>query len=111
MPPAVAAALVRHGFQTELASGTYEIEAATVTGFATEGGRKILEAAQVGDLEVEWRRQNRLVPPGYHLVRTDVPAGAVCVYLCEPESDDGAVENGLVEAPAVGDEHPAWRVR
>jgi len=109
VPPAVAAALVRHGFSTELAAGTYEIEAATVTGFATEGGRKILEAAQVGDLEVAWRRQNRLVPPGYHLVRTDVPAGAVCVYLCEPESDDGAIENGLVPAPAAGEEFPIWR--
>ena len=45
------------------------------------------------------------------LVRTDHPLGAIAVYLCEPESDDGAVENGLAPAPAVGDEHPAWRVR
>ena len=109
VPPSVTASLVRHGFSTELAAGMYEIEVATVTGFGTEGGRKILEAAQVGDLEVQWRRQNRLVPPGYHVVRTNVPAGAVAVYLCEPESDDGAIENGLVPAPAAGEEFPIWR--
>ncbi len=109
VPPQVAAHLVQHGFTTELASGTYEVEVATVTGFATEGGRKILEAAQVGDLEVEWRRQTRPVPPGAHIVRTDSPLAAIAVYLCEPESDDGAIENGLVTAPAVGAEFPIWR--
>ncbi|CAN5758479.1 M14 family metallopeptidase [soil metagenome] len=109
VPPNVAAHLVQHGFSTELASGTHEVEVATVSGFATEGGRKILEAAQVGDLEVEWRRTNRLVPPGYHRVRTDSPLGAIAVYLCEPESDDGAIENGLVTAPSQGSEFPIWR--
>jgi len=109
VPPAVAAALQQHGFTTELASGTLEVDVATVTGFATEGGRKILEAAQVGDLEVEWRRQNRLVPAGAHIVRTDTPLAAIAVYLCEPESDDGAIENGLIAAPAQGAEFPIWR--
>lgn len=109
VPPEVAAHLAQHGFTTELASGTHEVEVATVTGFATQGGRKILEAAQVGDLEVEWRRQNREVPPGAHIVRTNTPLGAIAVYLCEPESDDGAIENGLVAAPAQGAEFPIWR--
>ena len=40
---------------------------------------------------------------------TEQPLGAVAVYLCEPESDDGAAENGIVGA-AVGEEYPAWRV-
>jgi hypothetical protein len=43
-------------------------------------------------------------------VRTDHRLGAVAVYLCEPESDDGEIENGLIAAPAVGDELPIWRV-
>ena len=47
----------------------------------------------------------------YRLVTTDQPLGAIAVYLCEPESDDGAVENGLIGAPAVGDDFPIWRVR
>ena len=80
-----------------------------MVGFDTEGGRKILEASEVGDLQVEWRRDRRAVPAGARLVRTDQPLGAVAVYLCEPESDDGAVENGLVAAPAAGAEFPIWR--
>ncbi len=80
-----------------------------MAGFDTEGGRKILEASEVGDLRVEWRRGRRELLPGAHLVRTDQPLGAIAVYLCEPESDDGAVENGLVAAPALGAEFPIWR--
>jgi hypothetical protein len=45
--------------------------------------------------------------------RLDPPLGAIAVYLCEPESDNGAVENGLVWRcrQSGRDEHPAWRLR
>ena len=105
----VAEHLARHGLAVEAAPSEVDAEVATIAGIASEGGRKILESAAVGDLHVEWRRGARPVPPGYQLVRTDQPLGAIAVYLCEPESDDGAVENGLVAAPAVGDEFPIWR--
>jgi hypothetical protein len=109
VPAHVAAHLARHGLATEPIAGAREVEVATVSGFGAEGGRKILEASQVGDLHVEWRRDRRAVPAGAHLVRTDQPLGAIAVYLCEPESDDGAIENGLVPAPAAGAEFPIWR--
>jgi hypothetical protein len=109
VPAAVAEHLARHGLATEPADRELDVELATVIGFATEGGRKILEASEVGDLRVEWRRTTRAAPPGARLVRTDQPLGAIAVYLCEPESDDGAVENGLIAAPAIGGEHPIWR--
>lgn len=109
VPAGVAAHLRLHGLATEPVSGARDVEIATVAGFGTEGGRKILEASEVGELRVEWRRDRRDVPDGAHLVRTDQPLGAIAVYLCEPESDDGAVENGLVPAPAAGDEFPIWR--
>jgi hypothetical protein len=109
VPAGVAAHLARHGLATEPAAGVRDVEVATVTGFGAEGGRKILEASEVGELRVEWRAGRRAVPEGAHLVRTDQPLGAIAVYLCEPESDDGAVENGLVPAPAAGDEFPIWR--
>jgi hypothetical protein len=64
----------------------------------------------VGELEVEWRRERRQAPHGYSLVDTDQALGAIAVYLCEPESDDGAVENGLVPVPAAGDDYPIARV-
>jgi hypothetical protein len=86
-----------------------DVEVATVTGYGTEGGRKILESATVGEVMVGWKRGSRSLPAGAQLVRTDQPLGAIAVYLCEPESDDGAVENGLVVAPEVGAEFPIWR--
>ena len=106
---AVGAHLARHGLTVEPAPAELDAEVATVAEIASEGGRKILESAAVGDLRVEWRRGARKVPAGSQLVRTDQPLAAIAVYLCEPESDDGAVENGLVAAPAVGAEFPIWR--
>jgi hypothetical protein len=106
---AVAEHLVRHGLTVEPAPAELDAEVATIAEIASEGGRKILESAQVGDVRVEWYRGARRVPEGYRMVRTDQPLAAIAVYLCEPESDDGAVENGLVAAPAVGAEFPIWR--
>jgi hypothetical protein len=105
----VAAHLELHGLAVEAAPDELDAEVATVVEAATEGGRKILESAAVGDLRVEWRRASRKVPAGSKLVRTNQPLAAIAVYLCEPESDDGAVENGLVAAPTVGSEFPIWR--
>jgi hypothetical protein len=110
VPPRVGEHLKQHGVTLEPASGTHEVEIATVAGAASETGRKILEASKVGDLSVEWNRATRSAPPGSFLVRPDQPLGAIAVYLCEPESDDGAIENGLVVAPQVGGEFPVWRI-
>ena len=74
-------------------------------------GRATLEAGRGGEDAVEGREAARAAPEGWSRVDTDQPLGAIAVYLCEPESDDGAVENGLIAAPAIGDEHPVWRVR
>ncbi|MEP6860480.1 MAG: M14 family zinc carboxypeptidase [Deltaproteobacteria bacterium] len=109
VPPEMAAHLARHGISSEPVAGERDVEVATVTGFATEGGRKILEASEVGDLEVAWKQQTRALPAGSRLVKTDHASGAVAVYLCEPESDDGAVENGVLNAPKAGEEFPIWR--
>ena len=110
VPAGVADHLARHGLAVEpAAEEEIDAEVATITDVGREGGRKILEAAEVGDLQVAWRHGTRRVPAGYHRVRTDQAMAAVAVYLCEPQSDDGAVENGLVTAPAVGDEFPIWR--
>jgi Zinc carboxypeptidase len=111
VPPAIADNLRLHGLRVEPAEGTHDVEVARVTSLGAEGGRAILEAARVGEVAVQWRQEPRRAPEGWSRVDTDQPLGAIAVYLCEPESDDGAVENGLVEAPAVGGEHPAWRLR
>ena len=85
VPPELAAHLERHGLPTEAVSGELPCEVATIAGFGSEGGRKILESASVGDVSVEWKRATRAVPAGARLVRTDHAHGAIAVYLCEPE--------------------------
>lgn len=111
VPASVAAHLARHGLRLEPAPTTpVDVTRARVEHLDTETGRHILEAATVGELTVSWRDERRALPPGYTLVPTDQPLGAIAVYLCEPESDDGAVENGLLTPPTAGDEFPIWRV-
>ena len=109
VPAEIGAHLERHGLKVDAAPRSCDVGVATVTGFGTEGGRKILEASEVGDLQVDWRREPRALPAGSRLVRTDQPLGAIAVYLCEPESDDGVIENNLVAAPKLGSEFPIWR--
>ena len=103
VPARMAAHLRLHGLTLREAVGTFEVEVPVVEGLGSKGGRAILEAEAVGELSVSWRRGPRTVPPGWALVPTDQPLGAVAVYLCEPESDDGAVENGLLPAPGLGE--------
>jgi hypothetical protein len=110
VPVALAAHLRQHGLQVDPAVGTFEVAVPTVEALGTEGGRGILEAATVGELSVSWQCGPRSAPPGWALVPTDQPLGAIAVYLCEPESDDGAFENGLLPTPALGQELPLWRV-
>jgi hypothetical protein len=114
VPASVAAHLARHGLRVDPALASrdrIDVSVARVESIGVDAGRGILEAASVGDLAVSWRDDARALPPGYALVSTDQPLGAIAVYLCEPESDDGAVENGLIAAPAAGDDYPVWRVR
>jgi Zinc carboxypeptidase len=110
VPPELGAHLQAHGLRVDAATGTHEVAIARVESIGLERGRGILEAAAVGELEVSWQVQRRAVPSGWSRVATDQPLGAIAVYLCEPESDDGAIENGVLAPPAVGDEHPVWRV-
>jgi hypothetical protein len=110
VPAPMAAHLRLHGLTLQEAVGTFEVEVPVVEALGSEGGRAILEAAAIGELSVSWRREPRAVPTGWALVPTDQPLGAIAVYLCEPESDDGAVENGLLPVPSLGAELDLWRV-
>ena len=110
VPRAVGEHLVRHGLTVEKASGTRVVQVATIESLGAETGRKILEAGAVGEVSVSWKQESRELPEGYALVPTDQPLGAIAVYLCEPESDDGVVENHVLEAQAIGSQFPIWRV-
>jgi hypothetical protein len=112
VPAAVGEHLRLHGLPvTPLDAGaTLDVEVATVEAFGGDGGRRILEAAGTGDIEVSWKTDRRAAPDHAWLVRTDHRLAAVAVYLCEPRSDDGVVENGVIGAPAQGAEFPIWRL-
>ncbi len=105
-----AAVLRRHGLQMTPAEGVVDARVPVIEGYRETGGRGILEVKSTDDVRVEWRAVSRPAPHGWLSVATDQPHGAIAVYLCEPESDDGPIENGLCEAVAPGQELPIWRV-
>jgi hypothetical protein len=114
VPEAVAQHLLRHGLAVRRLDQdhTAEVEVAQVEGMASEGSRKILEAAGSGEREMlaNYRREARRLVAGSYLVETEQPLGAIAVYLCEARSDDGIVACGVVPEPASGAEFPVWRV-
>lgn len=110
VPRALGEHLAAHGLRVEAAAGHALVQVARVESLGAAAGRKILEAGSTGEIAVSWRSERRALPDGYWRVDTEQPLGAIAVYLCEPESDDGAVENGLVPAPAAGEEFPVWRL-
>ncbi len=111
VPPSLAALLQRHGLvTTQGTSQSIDCQVARVESVGTEGGRGILEAGAFGDVQVSWREERRTLPEGWSLVPTDQRLAGIAAYLCEPESDDGAIENGGLGAVSVGEEFPAWRV-
>jgi len=108
--PRVGAHLKSHGLRVDPAPAHLQVEIPRVASVDREAGRAILESASFGDVQVAWRTNGCAVPDGWQVVRTAQPLGAVAVYLCEPRSDDGIVENGIVAPVATGSDHPAWRV-
>jgi hypothetical protein len=87
-----------------------DAEIATVNGLVSSAGREILEANASSYLDAQYRREQRALPQGWALVRTEQQRGAIAVYLCEAGSDDGLVACGWIDEPESGSEFPAWRV-
>jgi len=112
VPEAIARRLERHGLRVERPATrpVLDAEIARVRGRDAEAGRQILESKVSAHLEVDYRRESRPLPDGWALVRTAQPYGAIAVYLCEAESDDGLVACEWIAEPAIGAEFPAWRV-
>jgi hypothetical protein len=110
VPAALAEHLERHGLRVGDAAEPVDVSIARVESIAREAGRGILESASFGDVGVSWRRERRALPAGHRVVETGQPLGAIAVYLCEPESDDGAVENGVVAPAEEGEDFPVWRI-
>lgn len=92
-----------HGLRLEAAPASARVERATLESLGAVSGRAILEASGVGQRQVSWAQGAAQLGSHSLLLSTDQPLGALAVYLCEPESDDGIVEAGLSPSPAVGE--------
>ncbi len=112
VPEAVGRHLARHGLAARPLSAAVEalVEAPVIEGVSETDSRGILEAPGEVRLEARFERRTQTLPAGAWLVETAQPLGAIAVYLCEAESDDGLVATGLLAKPARGDRYPALRV-
>ena len=114
VPEPVAEHLRRHGLEIMPLgrSARAEVAVARVVRAERAGNRKILEAAELGELELEATHEKRSVtlPSGTRLVQTDQPLGAIAVYLCEAASDDSLWVNDILPEPKAGEELPVLRV-
>jgi hypothetical protein len=112
IPGALAPRLARHGLPVRVldAPATVDAEVSIVERVRDSDSRSILEAP--GEVMIDARRERRTItlPAGAALVETGVRGGAIAVYLCEAESDDGLVACGWIPRPSVGDEFPAMRL-
>jgi hypothetical protein len=112
VPPAIGERLARHGLavRTLDAARDARVEVARVSKVAPTDSRNILEAAGELVISAEPSAATRRLAAGTCVVETEQPLGAIAVYLCEAQSDDGLVACGFIPAPAPGDEHPALRL-
>jgi hypothetical protein len=114
VPEAAADHLRLHGLSLTRLDREAEalVEVARVKGAESGEARRILEAKAGGEraLSALYTRERRALGAGTWLVPTEQPFGAVAVYLCEAESDDGLVACGVLPAPPPGAEFPVLRV-
>lgn len=110
LPARLAPFLRGHGLPVEPAPAATSASRPIFEGMAYREGRAILEAAGNGLRQVSWEACTPTLGEGWVGVPTDHPAGALAVYLCEPESDDGLVENGLLDTPAEGGAFEIYRL-
>jgi hypothetical protein len=112
VPEPVARHLAHHGLavrQLERAREV-EVEPAKVEAVRVTDTRSILEAPGESLITASVERRRERLEAGTWLVDTAHRLGAIAVYLCEPESDDGLVATGLMPLPRAGDRWPALRI-
>jgi Zinc carboxypeptidase len=104
--------LVGHGLAVRQLTADIEasVEAPLVEEVHETDSRSILEAPGELRLVVRYERRTHTLPSGTWLVETAQPLGAVAVYLCEAESDDGLLAARLMQRPGRGETYPALRV-
>jgi hypothetical protein len=112
LPEKLGRRVAQHGLRARVLSEATEarVEVSRVVAAAGTESRAILEASGERLVSAETLVTTRRLPEGIWIIPTDQPLGAIAVYLCEAESDDGLVACGWQAAPSVGEEWPALRV-
>lgn len=112
VPEAVGRHLAQHGLATRALDSATEaaVEVSIIEDVRETDSRSILEAPGEVLVSARVERRTEKLPAGTWLVETEQPLGAIAVYLCEAESDDGLFASGLAPRPASGDRFPALRV-
>jgi len=112
VPEAVALHLARHGLVCRHldAPVAAEVEVPWIDAVRETDSRSILEAPGEVLVTSRWERRTEDLPAGTWVVPTGQPLGAIAVYLCEAESDDGLVAARLAPRPRVGERFPALRL-
>ncbi len=112
VPPAIGGWLARHGLPVRVLDTSTEalIEVPTIEAVRDSDGRSILEAPGEVLIDARFDARSERLAAGTAIVQTDHPLGAIAVYLCEAESDDGLIACGQTARPSPGDRFPAVRL-
>jgi hypothetical protein len=110
LPARLAPFLRGHGLPVEAAPARASAQVCTLERQEQEAGRGILEAAGHGRRVVSWVEREVELGEGWLRLPTEHPLGALACYLCEPESDDGLIENGMLPTPAPGQPFEIYRL-
>jgi hypothetical protein len=112
VPEHVGRHLARHGLAVRPLQAGMEarVQVPFIESVRDTDSRAILEAPGEVVLGARFETRTLRLAAGTWLVETGQPLGAIAVYLCEAESDDGLVACGLLPRPQPGDPYPALRV-
>jgi hypothetical protein len=110
VPSRLASFLRGHGLRIDATPRNASVEIPTLLGASQVSGRSILEAAGGSERQIAWSKGSRRGTEAFVFLPAEQPLGALAVYLSEPESDDGLLENGLLGTPQPGDELSVLRV-
>ncbi len=107
----VADRLMQHGIPLEQLTSEATLEVETCVAKKLERSKRPFQGHSMISSQVERQVEQRKIPVGTFVIRTDHPLGALAVYLLEPESEDGLARwNFFDDRWAEGDEYPVWRV-
>ena len=108
----VADRLRMHGIRLERLTEDVSADVLTYSARKITRAKRPFQGHALVTAEVEAAPEDRTLPAGSYVVRTDQPLGVLAVYLLEPQSEDGLVTwNFFDDRWDTGDVYPVVRVQ